>query len=83
MVLARRSLPIFTTIGTIGATAPIRPWMPVLRSCSKAPTILPVFEILNELLALDSTVTTSAVAIGTRTGPRPRNGWPKASTWSP
>ena len=45
--------------------------------------ILPVFEILNELLELESTVTTSAVAIGTRTGPSPRKGWPKASTWSP
>ncbi len=67
----------------MGAGTPIRPWMPILRSCSNEPTIRPVFEILNELFWLDRTVTTSAVAIGTRNGPSPRKGWPKASTWSP
>ena len=53
-----------------------RPGGPARRRRSAAPKL----EILNELYWLERTVTTSAVAIGTRTGPRPRKGWPKAST---
>jgi len=72
-----------STIGIIGAVAPSRPSMPALRSCSKAPTVGPRLVILKEVYWLDSTVTTSAAAIGTRIGPMPRNGWPKARMWSP
>src|ERR1044072_4978966 len=54
--------------------------MPARRACLKAPTVGPKLAILKELYWLATTGTTSAPAIGMSTLPRPRNGWPKAST---
>jgi hypothetical protein len=58
--------------------APIVPMMPAARSCCSTPTMGPVFENLNELARLGSTVTTSEVAIGKLISPMSRNGWPNA-----
>ena len=57
--------------------------MPLWRSWCSAPTISVALANLFGWNAEESTISTSPLLIGMSTGPRLKNGWPKASTRLP
>ena len=67
-------------IGIMRASAPSTPRMAESRSSVNAPTVAPVLMILKAFNGEASVATTSAVVMGSETGPACRTGWPQASS---
>ena len=69
-----------TCMGIMRARAPRMPLMAASRSWVKAPMVAPVLMILKAFSGEASVATTSAVVMGSETGPACRMGWPQASS---
>ena len=76
--LAVRAHRMVICMGIMCACAPRTPRMADSRSSVKAPMVAPVLMILKALSGEASVATTSAVVMGSETGPAWRMGWPQA-----